>query len=210
MKRTMLSCLAIVAGVTPAVAQLTPQQRQEAEFRAVQNTIGETRQLEAERRSSDDALRGLRCGSAVGSEITCGGPHAGALRFGAPVRYRPSPDTTMPRQWVGFGSAPQPREQLHELGSGTIRLKAGKATIMTLGANVGGVEKPLMIRTAIRPDHEEPVWSHMGEISGDPQGRYLVTIPALAPGTYQIDVQVTDPDRPLAPASTRVGQLIVR
>lgn len=201
-------CIAIVAGVTPVAAQLTPQQRLEWESKAVRNTIGQTRQVQTSMWDNWIPIHRVGCGERGGQvETGCAATAAGEDNS---WRRALHPRPVVATHWVGLASGPLRREELHPLGVGPLELKAGTATVMTLSSTIGGVDRALMIRTAVRIPAEALTWSWMGELTGDPQGRYLVTIPALTPGTYQLDIQVYDPDQPTAPASATANRLIVR
>lgn len=212
MTRSWLILVPVVFGAAPAVAQYTPEQRAAKEAADQYTTIGRTWAIEVEQRSLNDPLRALRC---PGDPSATASPCAGAItsgRYGAQsaMQYRAEAPPVRPAVVYGaVGSSATPRDQLHVLGTGAIDLHADRPATLTLASPVGGVKRPLMIRTAVGQADEAPVWSRMHEEIGDPQGRYLVAVPSLSAGRYLLEVEVYDVDHPDAPFSKSVAGLVV-
>ena len=197
MNRPWLLLIPIMAGVAPLAAQLTADQRQQREAAAQSTTIGRTREIEAEQRLDNDPLRGLRCYGTVSVDGRCGSLRA---RRYAPINGAGA-ESPAGIHWVAFGEKPSPATRMHPLGTMPVTLRADRPTTLTLASPIGAPARPLMIRTVVGAPNAEPVWSRIHDEYGDPDGRYLVPVPAFSAGTYQLLVEVYDVDRPLVPYS---------
>lgn len=211
MRRLLLIALpALVA--TSLTAQLTPEQRRAREFEAVRYTIGETRQLEAERRQENYPLRGATCGAAYVSENGCGaafrqqwtGSHSllAAMAAAGGILARD--------HWVAFGVGAQSDRHLRTPGNRKITLAVENEETITLATPIGAKGVGLMISTAVRDTAGGAVWSRMGEIAGNDKGRYLIPLPRLSTGNYLLEIAVYDPNVPEEPYSRSLNPLAVR
>jgi len=89
-------------------------------------------------------------------------------------------------------------------------VKAGTPNVLTLATLAGGPARTLPIRAEIRSDDPNSGWTRSGEVTADQNGRYLITVPALAPGNYELLFQVFDPAHPDTPLSWGQNALVVK
>lgn len=209
MTRIWLFLIPIAAGVTSAAAQLTPEQRQQREWAAVANTIGRTREIEADDRAQHDPLRGLRCAGDPSQYYPCT-TSAGRDRNGLPTRDPLRRGAPAPIHFGAFGDTPQGFGSVHALDQLPVALRADHPTTLTLTSTIGAPKRHLMVHTAVAIPGTEPTWTRTAEMVGDPQGRYLVPVPAIDPGSYELTVEIYDLDQPTAPFSASRTPLIVR
>ena len=230
MTRTWLFLIPVAIGVAPAAAQLTPEQRQQREWAAVQNTIGRTREIEAYDRALNDPLRGLRCPGDASSYYPCistsrdyrlGTVRSRGGSLGAPGGRI---DPQEAQSFTGGTGAPRPSQaafgalgaagvaprRLHVLGTEAFDLPAGQTSILTLASAIGSTGRPLMIRTVVGAAEGTPDWTRMAEEVGDSAGRYLVAVPTFPAGRYWLQVEIYDVDHPETPFSSSTVPLLVR
>ena len=223
MPRSWLAILPIIAAASSVQAQYTPEQRAQHEAEAVRTTIGDTRQRQEIQFQEADPLRGLRCGG-VSASSSCSNTlrgtyylpqrwpgEAGGTAAAPRGTFTGRPDTgPQGIHFAAFGNGIQRSSRLHPLGTLPVSLAADRPSSLTLASPIGGPGRTLMIHTAVRLPGEDPAWSWMREAAGDKEGRYLVPVPSIAPGTYELLVEVYDLERPLVPYSVSRTTLNVK
>jgi hypothetical protein len=204
MRRAILSVLLLSLGALPLSAQLTPAQRQERIERDL--SLNYNRYL----------ARHLEERALAGDASAYAGPAAYGDRpyWNSQGRWnylysRMRAPATGPIHWAAFSQAPEHANALKPLTTARLRAQAGRSAMLTLASPIGGPERTLMIRTAVVGADGAESWTRMGELTADAEGRFLIPIPSLATGSYSLEVQVYDPDRPDAPYSTSRNSLLI-
>jgi hypothetical protein len=205
--RKILLLLPITLGISPLAAQLTPAQRQAQETKVANEHLSERLQAEWTERALN------------GDPTAYGGATARQDRRDLNQRLfygswltRVTDDGTVGGTdlWYGFSAHASSLRSLRRDGAALAAVKAGRASVLTVATPVGGPARTLTIRSSIGGSESEASWSHAGPVTADQSGRYLIPVPALSAGTYDVRIAVYDPERPDTPLSESRNSLVVR
>lgn len=201
--RPMILMVPVLLGVTPLVAQYTPEQRRAIEGRS---SVPDRRsEVELERRSLD------------GDPSAYGGVVAKQERLAAWQRTqwvrwydRVSALPRSPEHWFSLDDHPRAIGALRRAGPADLTIRSGKQSVLTIASPIGAPGRSLMIRTAIDGAVDGSSWRRMGELKDDPSGRYIVWVPALTTGVYELQIAVYDPGHPDTAVSESRNRVVVQ
>lgn len=110
--------------------------------------------------------------------------------------------------WFAIGQRAIAPTRLRRAPQGQVDVRAEVPLALTLASPIGGVGRPLMIRTNVGATTSTGGWTKMGEVAPDGNGNYRIEVPALHAGTYELRIEVYDLNVPETPYSTSRSTLI--
>lgn len=207
MRPILLLLLPITLGISPLAAQLTPEQRHDREVKDANAHLSDHLQQQWTERALN------------GDPSAYGGVAARQERwyltqrlgFGDWARRMASNGVSPESQpWFAIGARPASLRSLKQPNVKEASIKAGTPNVLTLATLAGGPARTLPIRAEIRSSDPNNGWSQTSPVTADQNGRYLIQVPALAAGTYDLLFQVFDPAHPDTPLSGGQNALVVK
>ena len=209
--------LPVALAATPLAAQLTPEQRaarQQAPSAANSVRIADpwmesafdgepAWRFRADHRLTGGARRDRSVAEQIRELHSRGRATGGAVPQGHVATASELHD-----HWFTIGQRTGTPRPLRRAPVGQVDVRAEIPLALTLASPIGSTGRPLMIRTAVGTATPGDLWSRMGEVTPDEHGNYRVEVPALHAGTYELQIEVYDPDVPEVPYSTSRSTLI--
>lgn len=205
--RPLLLLIPIVFGVSTLSAQLTPEQRRDREVKDANAHLSERLQADWTERALNGDPSAYAGQVARHDRIELNQ----RLGFGDWARRMVGNGVSPESQpWFAIGARPASLRSLKQPNTAVATAKAGQANVLTLATLSGGPARTLPIRTEIRSSDPNNGWSQTGEVTADQNGRYLINVPALSAGSYDLLFQVFDPAHPDTPISGGQNALVVK
>lgn len=193
MARSVLSILILCAAASPAVAQLTPEQRAQREASA--NAVSLERYRQQERDARDYAIAAPER-SALRPLVEL---HERQRRY-ARMSGMPGPQNV---PFMGVGERAIKTSRLAPATPGTeFKWEEGVAGTITVATEVGAVNHPVQVGARIADGTGKTVWAETAVVIADGQGRYLIRFPPLMAGNYRVSLTFDELESPTTnPAS---------